>query len=589
MSLPPAAATAPAERSRLHRLTASARQRLGRRPGIAGMLLATLFFVCSLSPSLIPRGSLAQGLLSGFCLAVGYALGSFLQWLWTYMQLPRLLRHERLRHWPSMLLGLCAVAWIATVWLARPWQNTVRAVMQMPPIDEGYSLRLLLVAVLTLLALMLLGRLFAWVAAVVDRRAQRVLPRRVANVIGVAAAVAVFAMIANGVILRAALHGIDASFRKADALTPPDRHPPTAPGRTGGPGSLVAWQDLGRMGRDFVSGGPSAADISAADINAANTSAHGGSAMTPIRVYVGLTAADDAEARARLALRELQQQGGFSRAMLVIITPTGTGWVDPGAIDSLEYLQRGDVASVAMQYSYLTSPLSLMIEPGYGEESAQALFREVYGYWRSLPRDHRPRLYVHGLSLGAMNSERSMELFELLGDPIDGALWSGPPFATRQWRSLTAARNPGSPQWLPTFRDGRFVRFMNQHGSPVPADAPWGPTRVVYLQYASDAITFFDAHDAWRKPDWMDPPRGFDVSPALRWYPLVSMFQLALDMLLADSTPMGYGHVIAPSHYINAWLLVTGARDWSPAQVEGLRHELDARRRAQLEASRRTD
>jgi uncharacterized membrane protein len=27
-----------------------------------------------------------------------------------------------------------------------------------------------------------------------------------------------------------------------------------------------------------------------------------------------------------------------------------------------------------------------------------------------------------------MNSERSTELFEILEDPIHGALWSGPPF-----------------------------------------------------------------------------------------------------------------------------------------------------------------
>ncbi|MNO10412.1 hypothetical protein D3C81_2342560 [compost metagenome] len=60
-------------------------------------------------------------------------------------------------------------------------------------------------------------------------------------------------------------------------------------------------------------------------------------------------------------------------------------------------------------------------------------------------------------------------------------------------------------------------------------------------------------------------------------------------MLLADSTPLGYGHVIAPSHYIDAWLQVTGARDWSPARLQTLRGELDARRRAQLEASRRAD
>jgi len=564
---------------RLRRVLASVRERLGRRPCITGMVLATLFFLFSLSPSLIPRSAVAQGLLSGFCMAVGYALGSALQWLWRYLQLPQVLRHARLRHWPSVLLAMCAVACIATVWLARAWQNSVRAVMEMPPIDEAYSLRLLGVALATLLGLVLLGRLFAWIAAVVDRRAQRILPRRVANVLGLACAALLFALVLDGVILRAALHLVDASFRQADALVPPDRQPPSLPGRTGNRTSLVAWPDLGRTGRDFVSNGPTAADIRA----------YGGEAMDPVRVYVGLPAAADAESRARLALRELQRQGGFSRSMLVVITPTGTGWVDPGAIDSLEYLQRGDIASVAIQYSYLSSPLSLMIEPGYGEESAQALFREVYGYWRTLPKDQRPRLYVHGLSLGAMNSERSIDLFELLGDPIDGALWSGPPFAARQWRHFTDHRNPGSPEWLPTFRDGRFVRFMNQHGTPVRDDAPWGPTRVVYLQYASDAITFFDPHDAWRPPDWMEAPRGFDVSPSLRWYPLVSMFQLALDMLLADGAPLGYGHVIAPSHYINAWLLVTGARDWSPAQLQRLRAQLDAQRRAQIAANRQAD
>jgi uncharacterized membrane protein len=122
--------------------------------------------------------------------------------------------------------------------------------------------------------------------------------------------------------------------------------------------------------------------------------------------------------------------------------------------------------------------------PDYGAAAAQALFAEVYGYWTTLPRDKRPKLYLHGLSLGAMNSERSAELFETICDPIAGALWSGPPFESRIWRSITANRNQGSSAWLPEFRDGRFVRFMNQNGATVAGDAPWGPMRVVYLQYA---------------------------------------------------------------------------------------------------------
>ena len=122
-------------------------------------------------------------------------------------------------------------------------------------------------------------------------------------------------------------------------------------------------------------------------------------------------------------------------------------------MDSVEYLHDGDVASVAVQYSYLSSPLSLIVQPEYGAETARVLLREIYGYWSSLPKDTRPKLYLFGLSLGAMNSEKSAELFEMIGDPINGALWSGPPFKSRTWRSFTDARNEGSPQWLPEFRD----------------------------------------------------------------------------------------------------------------------------------------
>ena len=91
-------------------------------------------------------------------------------------------------------------------------------------------------------------------------------------------------------------------------------------------------------------------------------------------------------------------------------------------MSSIEYLGDGDIASVAVQYSYLNSPLSLLFQPEYGAAASRALFAEIYGYWTKLPKDKRPRLYLHGLSLGAMNSEKSAELFEMIGDPIAGKL-----------------------------------------------------------------------------------------------------------------------------------------------------------------------
>ncbi|MBR0817067.1 alpha/beta-hydrolase family protein [Bradyrhizobium liaoningense] len=534
-----------------------------------GLMLGALFFAAALTPTLIPRSYLTQGALAGGCFAIGYFAGILWRRLWHYLELPE--PSARTRSIANALAAaVCLLVVIVFLWRTAEWQNSIRAVMKMAPVETAHPFKVCIIALITFVVLLALGRLFALVARLLAARTRRLVPRKVANVIGVLVAGLLFWSIASNVLIRTAFNLLDSSFRELDALQEPERPQPTAPDRTGSSASLVKWKELGRMGRRFVASGPTAAEIGPLT---------GGPAQNPVRVYVGLGSRDTAQARARLALDELKRQHGFDRKILIVITPTGTGWIDPAAMDTVEYLHHGDVASVAMQYSYLNSPLSLLFQPEYGAEAARALFAEIYGYWTTLPRDKRPKLYLHGLSLGAMNSEKSAELFETIGDPIAGALWSGPPFESHIWRSVTANRNPGSPAWLPEFRDSRFVRFMNQNGPTVPPDTPWGPMRVVYLQYASDAITFFAYRDAYQAPDWMNAPRGPDVSPELRWYPIVTMLQLALDMAVATATPMGFGHVYAPEHYVDAWVAVTDVSDWSAEALARLKEQLAAKAR----------
>jgi uncharacterized membrane protein len=536
-----------------------------------GIVLGTVFFAAALTPTLVPRSYLTQGILAGGCFAIGYAAGVFWRWLWHYLELPT--ASARVRLAVNRLVAaasLCIV--VAFLWQATAWQNSVRSAMAMEPVESARPFKLCAVALIAFVAILGMARLFKLVARFLATRIQHLIPRKVANVIGVLAAAILFWAIANDVLVRTAFRVLDSSYREYDALLEPSRPQPTDPGRTGSALSLVKWEQLGRAGREFVASGPTAEQIGAMT---------GRPAKQPIRVYVGRRGADTAQARAKLALDELKRQGGFDRSILVVITPTGTGWVDPSAMDAVEYLRDGDIASVAVQYSYLSSPLSLLVQPEYGADTARALFAAIYGYWTTLPKDTRPKLYLHGLSLGAMNSEKSAELFEIIGDPIAGALWSGAPFESRIWRWITANRNQDSPEWLPEFRDSRAVRFMNQHGPSVPSDTPWGPIRIVYLQYASDPIVFFNYSDAYRRPAWMNAPRGPDVSPALRWYPVVTMLQLALDMAVATTTPMGYGHVYAPEHYVDAWVAVTDLRNWSADALTTLkRHLADSARRS---------
>lgn len=543
--------------------------RLAQSLSTTGLLLGTLFFAASLTPSLLPRPPMTQGLVSGLSFSAGYGIGFGGRWLWAYLELPKPPpRAERIIL--AIAAALCAATAATFLWWASDWQDSIRLLMEMEPVERTRPYSVILIAAGVFGVVILIVRIFKAMVLGLSRLLKRFIPRRVSSVLGFLIVATLFWSLANGVLFRAALRVADSSFQQLDALVdahadrPFDR--PTDPRETGSLASLIPWDTLGRTGRLFLSGLPGPDDLRALA---------GPDAMQPIRVYVGLNSAETMEERARLALDELRRVGAFERSTLILATPTGTGWVDSAAIQAAEYLQHGDVATVAMQYSYLASWLALLAEPSYGVETARALFREVYDHWTRLPQDARPRLYLYGLSLGALNSDRSADLFDIIGDPYHGALWSGPPYASETWRIVTDSRRTNSAAWLPRFRDGTVVRFANQHGFADPSGTPWGPLRIVYLQYASDPVTFFEPDIFYRQPAWLDPPRGPDVSPELRWFPVVTFLQLIADLLAADKAPRGYGHVYAPHDYVMAWREVLAASGWDDADIARLSDHLD--------------
>jgi uncharacterized membrane protein len=139
-------------------------------------------------------------------------------------------------------------------------------------------------------------------------------------------------------------------------------------------------------------------------------------------------------------------------------------------------------------------------------------------------------------------------------------------------------RNPGTPAWLPEFRDGSVIRFTSQTNKLGSAPAPWGPYRIIYLQYASDAVSFFDPNALWRRPAWLEPPLGPDVSPDFFWLPVVTFLQLGVDIMLATQTPLGHGHVYKFDHYLDGWISLTDAPGWTPETLDALKARFDAER-----------
>jgi uncharacterized membrane protein len=154
---------------------------------------------------------------------------------------------------------------------------------------------------------------------------------------------------------------------------------------------------------------------------------------------------------------DLDRAGGFDRGNLLVATTTGSGWLDSGATDSFEYLTGGDSAIVAMQYSYLPSWISYLVDQKKAREAGRELFDAVYDRWSKRPPASRPRLFVFGLSLGSFGGETAFSGEYDLRNRTAGALFAGPPNFNTLYREFTDDRDPGSEEVEPVYKDGRTV------------------------------------------------------------------------------------------------------------------------------------
>ncbi|TDT77984.1 putative membrane protein [Litoreibacter halocynthiae] len=528
------------------------------------LLLGLLFLAASLTPSLIPREWLVQGVLGGLVMALGYLIGRIIMGLWWVMELPTLQERAALIFYAILTLPVIVVV-IICLGKADDWQNGIRSRMGMDTVDSSETIRMLLVAAVVFAVLVLVGALLRVAFDYLRHRLYRFMPARTANIAGFLLTVFIVVVVTRDGVLDKVIANLDKSVTVAQHLFDTAPPAPSGAGIAGGKSSLIAWGAMGQPGRDYVTTGPSAAAISQFT---------GREALQPIRVYAGLAQAETPQERADIALAELKRLGGFDRKVLIVALPTGTGWLDPGAVDTVEYMHGGDIATIAVQYSYLQSPLALILETRSGLDQARELISTVHSYWKTLPRRTRPKLYIHGLSLGAWASMHGTGLFALLDDPINGALWAGPPFPSAMWNGINAERTPDSPYVRPTIGDGQLVRFAS-HTNDAGGPAGWGDMRLVFLQYSSDPIVFYEAASVFRAPEWMREPAAVDVSPDMIFIPIVTQFQLAVDMALANSAPDGHGHAYYGPDYVRPWVAVTDPDNWTDADSTRLAAHCD--------------
>lgn len=524
-------------------------------------MLGLLLVWFSLGSSLLPRPPMMQGAVSALSFAFGYGVG-VLVWFLVKVVVRRL--GNDLPAGPSWIgpaLGGAAAAILAISVLRWPaWQSEQRLMVGLDEIGLASGVMAAIWIVGLTAVLLIVGRSVRWLIWRLDafntRHMSAYVARGVTTLVAVAVVGLLFWFISSG-----GLAGVaNARFGPGDDATLEGITQPQNPEVSGSPDSLVRWDDLGYQGRTFVGAATTVEDMAA-------FYADGDEYRDPIRVYAGLKSAESPAERAQLVVDELERTNAQERALLMLVSTTGTGWVDPISAATVEYMYKGDTAIAAMQYSFLPSWISFILDTATAMESGIAINDAVIEWWQALPEGNRPRLIAFGESLGTLGSEAAYVQDDLdaslayIQSRVDGALWVGPTNANPVRGQLEASRGP-SPVWRPEYDGGRAVRSVNEPGDQFAHDSSWAQPRILYYHHPSDPVAYWNWETLWKPQEWTEQPVGYDVPQSVRWVPWVSFWQVVVDLVNGFGASVGHGHNYNDA-FVDGWSAVAPVEGWS--------------------------
>ena len=528
---------------------------------LIGVVGALVMYGVSVSPSLLARSWQWHAVASGVLSAVGYIVGLTIQRFYALV-VPRLgveitaPQSVSIAFRAVLLLGF--FLWFLR-WLLQSYRERKRANHLVGMRGETWGEYLLGTFCAFILMLALLG--IAWGLQWIGRAIVIVLSQWMHMVFALALSLLILVVIVyaltSQVLLKLGINFFTRHARKMNNRTAKGIVQPQVPERSGSPQSRSSWRAVGGQGRVFLGRGPSCADIEAVT---------GCSAMEPIRVYAGMPEEGQSlQSTADLVVEELHRTGAFDRAVILIATSTGSGWVDEWQVQPLEYLTRGNCATASMQYSFVPSSINFLTDLDVSEEAAVILFETIRRAVDEIPEDRRPALFVCGESLGAYASQHVFSGIVDVLSRTDGALWVGTPAFTPMHAELTAIRHRGSPEVAPVVANGRHVRFVN-----VPENlwadvygrelGDWNYPRVVYAQHPSDPVVWWNSELVWHKPDWISEKVDGDVSPHMQYTRGATYIQVLVDMPVAGTAPGGHGHTYH-EELIPLWEAILGLRE----------------------------
>lgn len=285
---------------------------------------------------------------------------------------------------------------------------------------------------------------------------------------------------------------------------------------TGGPRSGVDYDGLSREGRRYVRW-----RVTAADINSLSEAAD---AVEPVRVFIGIDHADTSKERVALAIAEMDRLGAWERSAILAVSPAGSGYANSVPVEALEFYRHGDCASVVVQYGLLPSMFSFS-KRELAAETYRELIDRIANRIAQLPAEDRPELFGFGESLGASTAQQAIAQAPSLVDVAEATL--------QKLDAVLFVGTPGGPTLRNRLKENpNSVNIDRWHD--LPGSLPPG-TQFWFLDHDADPVTRFSTDLLHRRPVWLDSDsqRGRNVPERMSWTPLTTWQQVMFDVAYA--------------------------------------------------------
>ncbi|KNA92074.1 alpha/beta-hydrolase family protein [Gordonia sp. w5E2] len=197
--------------------------------------------------------------------------------------------------------------------------------------------------------------------------------------------------------------------------------------------------------------------------------------------------------------------GGRGDDAVLIAVPTGSGWIDAGAVTAIGE-RVGRMRTITPRYASSQSWRAFVTDRGAAGRASVAVVTAVTATLDSVPAQHRPRIILYGQSLGAIGAETA-----------------------RVWAD---DHRPGTVRATVLSGVPADTIATHAHGSP----------RMVVAN-ATDPVTTWSPAAIWRAPS--RPSETVTVGRPTRrvpWLPLVTFVQNSADLLGSLDGPAGVGH-----------------------------------------------